>query len=75
MKYIQALLILLLLITSKRYRAKWRDATEELSKTNDAVTASLLRISALDNDGKPRLQVLSTTSASTKAEKHDGLAR
>lgn len=58
MKYIKALAILMLLITSKRYREKWRLATDAISVTNDAVEASLLRIGARKNGGKPNLRLL-----------------
>jgi hypothetical protein len=42
MKYFKAMLILILLITSRRYREKWRQSTNQLSDANDAAEASLL---------------------------------
>ena len=56
MRYLQALLLLILLITSRRYREKWRQATDRLSEANDAVEASLRRLNAVNNGGKPRMR-------------------
>lgn len=57
MKYIQAIIILTLLVASNRYRKKWRAACDKLSDANDEVEASLRRIDALNNGGKPNLRV------------------
>lgn len=61
MKYFKAMLILILLITSGRYRQKWRQSTIRLSEANDAVEASLRRLETRDNGGKPKMQMLSTS--------------
>lgn len=58
MKYLQALLLLALLTVSKRYRQKWTLATDRLSEANDATDASLRRLDALDNGGKPKIHLL-----------------
>lgn len=58
MKYIQALAILILLITSKRYREKWDRALDAISDTTDSVEASLRRMDARNNGGKPDLRLL-----------------
>jgi hypothetical protein len=58
MRYIRALLILTLLLTSRRYREKWRKATERVSESNDAVEASLRRLDATDNGGKPKIRLV-----------------
>lgn len=58
MKYIQALLLLILLVTNRRFRDKWREATHRLSEANDAVGASLRRMDALKNGDKPRVRLL-----------------
>lgn len=60
MRYVQALLILILVLTSKRYRREMREATERLSEVNEAVGASLRQLDAERNGGKPRLRVVST---------------
>lgn len=58
MRHIQAIAILILLVMSKRYREKWREASRELSEANDAVEASLRRLDAIHNGGKPKLRML-----------------
>jgi uncharacterized protein YoxC len=58
MKYIQALAILILLITSKRYREKWQRTLDAISESNDFVEASLRRMDARRNGGKPDLRLL-----------------
>jgi len=58
MKYIQAALIVILLITNKRFREKWRQAADRLTEANDEVEASLRRLSAVKNGGKPRIHLL-----------------
>jgi hypothetical protein len=58
MKYLQAVIIFLLLIISKRYRKNWRETCDELAEINIEVEASLRRIDAKENGGKPKLQVL-----------------
>jgi hypothetical protein len=58
MKHIQALLVLVPLAVSKRYRQKWRSTIDRVGTTLDAVEASQRRIEALENGGKPRVRVL-----------------
>ena len=58
MKYIKALATLILLITSKLYREKWQRATDAVSDANDSVEASLHRMDARSNGGKPDLRLL-----------------
>lgn len=58
MKYIQALAILILLITSKRYREKWERSLDTISDTTDSVEADLRRMDARSNGGKPDLRLL-----------------
>lgn len=54
MKYIQALVILILLIKSKRYREKWDRAFDAISDTTDSVEASFRRMDARSNGGNGR---------------------
>lgn len=58
MKHLQALLVLVLLAVSKRYRQNWRSTIDRVGTTLDAVEASKRRIEALENSGRPRLKVL-----------------
>lgn len=70
MKYIKAVLILILLIASRRYREQWRQSTNQLSDANDAAEASLHRLDALGNGGKPKMQLLSTSINSDKSRQN-----
>ena len=70
MRYIKAVLILILLIASRRYREQWRQSTNQLSDTNDVAEASLHRLDALDNSGKPKMQLLSTSINSDKSRQN-----
>lgn len=58
LRYFQGLLIITLLIFNKRYREKWREATNLLSETCDGLEAGQRRKSARENGGKPKLTVL-----------------
>jgi len=58
LRYFQGLLIIMLLIVSKRYREKWRAATNRLSETCDEIEAGQRRKTAIQNGGKPKLTVL-----------------
>lgn len=58
MKYLQALLLLARLTVSKRYRKKWAQASDRLSEANDATDASMRRLDALHNGGKPKIHLL-----------------
>lgn len=58
LRYFQGLLIITLLIFNKRYRDKWRAATNLLSETCDELEAGQRRKSATENGGKPKLKVL-----------------
>ncbi len=57
MKYFQVLTILFLLITSKRYREKWRQAREGLSDATDGAEACVRQLRARHNGGKPNLRL------------------
>ena len=57
-KYIGAFVVLMLLMTSKRYREKWRETCSKFAEANDVVEASLRRIDAMHNGGKPKIRVL-----------------
>lgn len=58
MKYLQALIVVIRLIVSARYRKKWGQATDRVSDANDAVEASLRRMDARRNGNKPDLRIL-----------------
>lgn len=58
LRYLKGLLIITLLIVSKRYREKWRAARDQLSETCDALEADQRRRTALKNGGRPKLTVL-----------------
>jgi hypothetical protein len=58
MKHLQALLTFLLLILSKRYQQKWHRASEQLTENTGTIEASMRRIDAMENGGKPRIKVL-----------------
>lgn len=58
MKYIKAVLILILLIASRRYREQWRQSTNQLSDANDAAEASLHRLNALGNVWQSQTMVI-----------------
>lgn len=64
MKFVQAFLILTLLLVSSQYRKKWRQAIERLSEANDFVEASLRRLDARHNGGRPRIRVLEASALS-----------
>lgn len=66
MKYIKAVLILILLIASRRYREQWRQSMIRLSESTDAVEVGLHRLDAMDYGGKPKMQLLSTSINSDK---------
>jgi hypothetical protein len=51
-------MIINLLIVSKRYREKWRAATNLLSATGDEIEAGRYKTTAIVNGGKPKLTVL-----------------
>lgn len=59
MKYLHAVLTLLLLIVSKRFRVRWQELIDRLDETNKAGDAVLLRIDALRNGGRPHLRRVS----------------
>jgi hypothetical protein len=56
LKYVQALLMLTLLVFSRRYRQRWREATDKLGEACDFVEASNRRMSADQNGGRPALR-------------------
>jgi len=57
-KFLQGLLGLILLITSRNVRNQWLQAADRASEANDAVEASLRRLDVMENAGKPRLRLL-----------------
>lgn len=54
MKHLQAVLILALLVASKRYRQRWELTVDRV----DAIAASRRRIEAMENDGRPKVRVV-----------------
>lgn len=58
MKYIQALLTLVLLTSSQRYRLRWQRTIDRVDTALDAIEASKRRIAALENGGKPKVRVV-----------------
>ena len=70
MRHIQALLLLILLITSKRYREKWRQTTDRLSDANDGAEASFRRLNAMHNGGKPKMRLLQCSQPGPDGEHH-----
>lgn len=70
MKYIKAVLILILLTTSRRYRNRWRQTTSRLSVSTEEIEAGLNRLDAMDNGGKPKMQLLSTSINSDKSRQN-----
>lgn len=58
MKYLQALIVVIRLIVSARYRQQWNQAIDRLSDASDAAEASLRRMEARRNGDKPDLRVL-----------------
>lgn len=58
LRYLQGFLIITLLVLNKRYREKWRAATNLLSETCDTLEAGQRRKAATENGGKPKLKVL-----------------
>lgn len=58
MRLLQGLIILGRLILSASYRQQMREAADRLSTVNDEVEASLRRLDALRNGGKPKLRAL-----------------
>lgn len=57
-RFLRGFLVLALLLASPRYRRRMREAADLLSEANDVVTASLRRLDAIKNEGKPKLRVL-----------------
>ena len=58
MKYLQAIVIITMLIFSKRYREDLSRATEQLAEAHDAIVAEFRRMDADRNGGKPRIHLL-----------------
>lgn len=58
MRVLQGLIILFLMLVSSNYRRQMREAADRLSEANDEVEASLHRLDALRNGGRPKLRVL-----------------
>lgn len=58
MKYLQALLVLVLLAASKRYRQRWQHTIDRVDASLDAIAASRRRIEAMEHGGQPRMSAL-----------------
>lgn len=58
MKYLQALLALVVLTASKRHRQHWSQSADRVDTALDAIEASKRRIAALENGGKPKVRVV-----------------
>jgi hypothetical protein len=58
LKYLQGLLMLTLLIVSRRYRDRWEAACDQMADACDFVDASERRMSADRNGGKPELRLV-----------------
>ena len=67
MKYLKAVLLLILLSASRRYRKKWWQSMIRLSVSTDKIEAGLHRLDVLDNGGKPKMQLLNTSINSDKS--------
>jgi hypothetical protein len=70
MKYIKAVLILIRLIASRGHREQWRQSTNRLSDANDEIEAGLHRLDAMENGGKPKMRLLSTSINSDKSRQN-----
>lgn len=58
LRFFQGLLIITLLIFSKRHREKWCAACDLLSEACDALEADQRSLTAIKNGGRPKLTVL-----------------
>lgn len=58
MKTLQALLVLVLLAASKRYRQRWQQTIDRVDASLDAIAASRRRIEAMEHGGRPRMRAL-----------------
>jgi len=58
MKHLQAVLVLALLIASKRYRKRWQRTIDQVDASLDAIAASRRRIDAMENGGLPKVRVV-----------------
>ena len=58
MKHLQAVLVLALLIASKRYRQRWQHTIDQVDASLDAIAASRRRIDAMENGGPPKGRVV-----------------
>lgn len=58
MKHLQAVLVLALLIASKRYRQRWQHTIDQVDASLDATVASRRRIDAMENGGRPKVRVV-----------------
>lgn len=58
MKHLQAVLVLALLIASKRYRERWQHTIDQVDASLDAIAASRRRIDAMKNSGPPKVRVV-----------------
>jgi hypothetical protein len=57
-KLLQGLLMLTLLIVSRRYRQDWVQAANQLGESCDACDASTRRIAACEKGGRPKVWVV-----------------
>jgi len=58
---IHAMLPLIKLMTSKRYRKEWRQSMMRMSEADVVIEASMRRLEARENGGKPRFRLLDTS--------------
>lgn len=55
---LQAVLIFALLMLSKGYRRRWGKTMDQVDAALDSVDASMRRIEALENGGRPKIRVV-----------------
>lgn len=58
MKYLQALLALVVLAASKRHRQRWSQSADRVDTALEAIEASKRRIAAIENGGQPKVSVV-----------------
>ena len=56
MKHLRALLMFILLATSRRYRRRWRRTMGRIDAVNDEVERSMRRIEAMEQGGSPEVR-------------------
>lgn len=58
MKHLRALLNLVFLTASQRYRQRWHRTIDRVDTALEDIEASNRRIAALENGGKPKVRVV-----------------